>query len=64
MLATMQGGGRRCAFPPYDKGGGFGHLSVVGSTGFMTHRRSQKSIRPFAKEILPRLGEIKPVPVD
>jgi len=46
----------------YDKVGGFGHLSLVGRTGFMTHQESEKSIRLFSKEVLPRLKEIKPVP--
>jgi alkanesulfonate monooxygenase SsuD/methylene tetrahydromethanopterin reductase-like flavin-dependent oxidoreductase (luciferase family) len=45
----------------YDKVGGFGHLSLVGRTGFMTHAESEKSIRLFAAEVLPRLREIKPV---
>ena len=45
----------------YDKVGGFGHLSLVGRTGFMTHPESEKSIRLFAKEVLPRLREVKPV---
>jgi hypothetical protein len=45
----------------YDKVGGFGHLSLVGRSGFMTHAESEKSIRLFSKEVLPRLREIKPV---
>ena len=48
----------------YDKVGGFGHLSLVGRSGFMTHAESEKSIRLFSKEVLPRLREIKPVAVD
>ena len=32
----------------YDKVGGFGHLSLVGRSGFMTHAESEKSIRLFA----------------
>src|SRR5690349_6548223 len=48
----------------YDKVGGFGHLSLVGRSGFMTHPESEKSIRLFSKEVLPRLREIKPVTVD
>src|SRR4030095_5452461 len=48
----------------YDKVGGFGHLSLVGRSGFMTHAESEKSIRLFSKEVLPRLREIKPVTVD
>jgi len=45
----------------YDKVGGFGHLSLVGRSGFMTHRESEKGIRLFSKEVLPRLKEIKPI---
>ena len=45
----------------YDKVGGFGHLSLVGRSGFMTHPESEKGIRLFAKEVLPRLKEIKAV---
>lgn len=48
----------------YDKVGGFGHLSLVGRSGFMTHAESEKGIRLFSKEVLPRLREIKPVPAD
>lgn len=45
----------------YDKVGGFGHLSLVGRSGPMTHAESEKGIRLFAKEVLPRLREVKPV---
>ncbi len=45
----------------YDKVGGFGHLSMIGRSGFMTHRESEKGIRLFANEVLPRLKEVKPV---
>ncbi len=45
----------------YDKVGGFGHLSLVGRSGPMTHVESEKGIRLFAKEVLPRLREVKPV---
>ncbi len=44
-----------------DKVGGFNHLSMIGRSGFMTHRESEKGIRLFAKEVLPRLQEIKAV---
>jgi len=43
----------------YDDVGGFGHLTMIGRTGFMTHAESVKSIRLFGKEVLPRLREIK-----
>ena len=48
----------------HDKVGGFGHLSLVGRTGFMTHAESEKGIRLFSKEVLPRLREIKAIPAD
>jgi alkanesulfonate monooxygenase SsuD/methylene tetrahydromethanopterin reductase-like flavin-dependent oxidoreductase (luciferase family) len=45
----------------HDDVGGFGHLTMIGRTGFMTHAESVKSIRLFGKEVLPRLTEIEPV---
>jgi alkanesulfonate monooxygenase SsuD/methylene tetrahydromethanopterin reductase-like flavin-dependent oxidoreductase (luciferase family) len=48
----------------YDKVGGFGHLSLIGRSGFMTHAESEKGIKLFAQEVLPRLREIKPVTAD
>jgi alkanesulfonate monooxygenase SsuD/methylene tetrahydromethanopterin reductase-like flavin-dependent oxidoreductase (luciferase family) len=48
----------------YDKVGGFGHLSMIGRSGFMTHAESEKGIRLFSSEVLPRLREIKAVTVD
>ena len=39
----------------YDTVGGFGHLAMIGRSGFMTHAESEKGIRLFAKEVLPRL---------
>ena len=48
----------------YDKVGGFGHLIMVGKTGFITHAEAVKNITLFAKEVLPRLREIEPVVVD
>lgn len=44
----------------YDDVGGFGHLTMIGRTGFMTHAESEKSIRLFGKEVLPRLKEVAP----
>jgi len=44
----------------YGKVGGFGHLVLVGRTGFMTHAEAEKSIKLFSKEVLPRLREIAP----
>jgi alkanesulfonate monooxygenase SsuD/methylene tetrahydromethanopterin reductase-like flavin-dependent oxidoreductase (luciferase family) len=43
--------------------GGFGHLTMIGRTGFMTHAESEKSIRLFGREVLPRLKEIERVTV-
>jgi alkanesulfonate monooxygenase SsuD/methylene tetrahydromethanopterin reductase-like flavin-dependent oxidoreductase (luciferase family) len=48
----------------YEKVGGFGHLSLIGRSGFMTHAESEKGIKLFSKEVLPRLREIKPVTAD
>jgi len=47
----------------YDTVGGFGHLAMIGRSGFMTHAESEKGIRLFAKEVLPRLKEVAPVEV-
>ena len=47
----------------YEKVGGFGHLALVGRSGYMTHEESSKSIRLFTQEVLPRLREIAPVEV-
>jgi alkanesulfonate monooxygenase SsuD/methylene tetrahydromethanopterin reductase-like flavin-dependent oxidoreductase (luciferase family) len=47
----------------YDEVGGFGHLVLVGRTGYMTHAETEKSIKLFAKDVLPRLREIGPVTV-
>jgi alkanesulfonate monooxygenase SsuD/methylene tetrahydromethanopterin reductase-like flavin-dependent oxidoreductase (luciferase family) len=47
----------------YDKVGGFGHLVMIGRSGFMTHAEAEKSIRLFGQEVLPRLKEIAPVTV-
>ncbi len=48
----------------YDKVGGFGHLIMVGKTGFITHEEAVKNITLFSKEVLPRLREVKPVVVE
>jgi len=45
----------------HDEVGGFGHLTMIGRTGSMTHAESETSIRLFGREVLPRLKEIKPV---
>jgi alkanesulfonate monooxygenase SsuD/methylene tetrahydromethanopterin reductase-like flavin-dependent oxidoreductase (luciferase family) len=46
-----------------DKVGPFGHLVMVGRSGFMTHAETEKGIRLFSNEVLPRLKEIAPVTV-
>jgi len=45
----------------YDSIGGFGHLVMIGRSGPMTHAETEKSIRLFSSEVLPRLREIPPV---
>jgi alkanesulfonate monooxygenase SsuD/methylene tetrahydromethanopterin reductase-like flavin-dependent oxidoreductase (luciferase family) len=45
----------------YDDVGGFGHLTMIGRTGRMTHAESEKNIRLFGREVLPRLKAIAPV---
>ena len=45
----------------YDKVGGFGHLVIIGRSGFMTHTEAEKGLKLFAKEVLPRLKEVKPL---
>ena len=42
----------------YEEVGGFGHLVLVGRTGHMTHPETEKSIKLFSKEVLPRLRAI------
>lgn len=45
----------------YDFVGGFGHLVMIGRSGFMNHQETEKSINLFAREVLPRLKGITPV---
>jgi alkanesulfonate monooxygenase SsuD/methylene tetrahydromethanopterin reductase-like flavin-dependent oxidoreductase (luciferase family) len=45
----------------YNFVGGYGHLVLIGRSGFMTHAETEKSIDLFAREVLPRLKEIAPV---
>ena len=47
----------------YDKVGGFGHLCLIGRSGYMTHAESKKGICLFSQEVLPRLREVAPVEV-
>jgi hypothetical protein len=48
----------------YDQVGGFQHLAMIGRSGPMTHAESEAGIKLLSKELLPRLKEIKPVPVE
>jgi len=47
----------------HDKVGGFGHLALIGRSGFMTHAESVKGIKLFAGEVLPRLRAVPTVTV-
>ena len=44
----------------YEKVGGFNHLVMIGRSGFMTHAETEKNIRLFGQEVLPRLQAIAP----
>jgi alkanesulfonate monooxygenase SsuD/methylene tetrahydromethanopterin reductase-like flavin-dependent oxidoreductase (luciferase family) len=46
----------------YDEVGGFDHLVMIGRSGFMTHAEAEKGLKLFAKEVLPRLQEVAPIP--
>jgi alkanesulfonate monooxygenase SsuD/methylene tetrahydromethanopterin reductase-like flavin-dependent oxidoreductase (luciferase family) len=48
----------------YHRVGGFGHLILMGRSGFMTHAEAEKGIKLFAREVLPRLHEIPCAPAD
>lgn len=39
----------------YDHVGGFGHLLIMGQAGFLDHDETARSIRNFARHVLPRL---------
>lgn len=47
----------------YGKVGGFGHLVMIGRSGFMTHAEAEGGIKRFAQDVLPRLQDLVPVPV-
>ena len=47
----------------YETVGGFGHLVMVGRSGYMTHAETEKGIKLFAKEVMPRLQAIAPITV-
>jgi alkanesulfonate monooxygenase SsuD/methylene tetrahydromethanopterin reductase-like flavin-dependent oxidoreductase (luciferase family) len=44
------------------KAGAFGHLNIIGRSGFLTHQEAVKGIKMFARDVLPRLEE-KPVAI-
>jgi alkanesulfonate monooxygenase SsuD/methylene tetrahydromethanopterin reductase-like flavin-dependent oxidoreductase (luciferase family) len=46
----------------YGKVGGFDNLVMIGHSGFMTHTEAEKGIKRFAREVLPRLREVAPIP--
>jgi len=39
--------------------GDFGHLNIIGRSGFLTHKEAVRGIKMFAREVLPRLEESK-----
>jgi hypothetical protein len=43
----------------YEYNGGFGHLLVMGQAGFLDHRETTRGIDLLAKEVYPRLQELK-----
>lgn len=45
----------------HDEVGGFGHLVMIGRSGFMTHAETERSITLFSNEVLPRLRAVAPV---
>ncbi len=43
----------------YEHVGGYGHLLVMGQAGFLNHRDTVRGIDLFAREVYPRLKELK-----
>jgi len=43
----------------YNEVGGFGHLIMMGQGGHISHQDTVKNLSLFAKEVLPRLAELK-----
>jgi alkanesulfonate monooxygenase SsuD/methylene tetrahydromethanopterin reductase-like flavin-dependent oxidoreductase (luciferase family) len=41
------------------KAGAFGHLNIIGRSGFLTHKEAVKGIKMFARDVLPRLADSK-----
>ena len=48
----------------YRRVGGFGHLVMIGRSGFLSHAESEAGIRRFASDVLPRLQELGDVESD
>ena len=48
----------------HERVGGLGNLLLMGHAGPMGSAEVQKSMTLFAKEVLPRLGELDRVPAD
>jgi alkanesulfonate monooxygenase SsuD/methylene tetrahydromethanopterin reductase-like flavin-dependent oxidoreductase (luciferase family) len=44
----------------YQKVGGYGNLLMLGQSGFLDHDETAKGIRAFAREVYPRLKELRP----
>jgi len=44
----------------YDAVGGYGNLLMLGQAGFLEHDDTEKSIKLFAREVYPRLKELRP----
>jgi hypothetical protein len=43
----------------YEHVGGFGHLLIMGQAGFLEHEETVKGMKLFAREVYPRLKELK-----
>jgi alkanesulfonate monooxygenase SsuD/methylene tetrahydromethanopterin reductase-like flavin-dependent oxidoreductase (luciferase family) len=43
--------------------GGYGHLLMLGQSGFLEHDDTEKGIRRFARDVYPRLKELRAEPV-
>jgi alkanesulfonate monooxygenase SsuD/methylene tetrahydromethanopterin reductase-like flavin-dependent oxidoreductase (luciferase family) len=43
----------------YEHVGGYGHLLIMGQAGFLNHRETVRGIDLFAREVYPRLKELK-----
>jgi hypothetical protein len=41
------------------KAGAFGHLNIIGRSGFLTHQEAVKGIKMFARDVLPRIEQSK-----